>query len=368
MQVPAADLKAQYQSIKPEIDAAIQDVLEHTSFILGRHVTDFESAFALAHGVKHCVALGSGTDALHLALWALEIGRGDEVITVPFTFIATVAAISLSGATPVFVDIDPDTYTMDPAALERAITPATKAILPVHLYGHPAPMESIKSIADTHGIPIIEDAAQSHLATWAGRPVGDFSAISCFSFYPGKNLGAYGEAGASLTNDDGLALRMRQLRDHGQVAKYRHAMVGHNYRMDGIQGAVLGVKLKYLEAWTHRRRAIAKRYDDALSGIAGLKLPVERPEACHVYHLYVVRTDRRDSFQKFLTDAGISAGTHYPIPLHFQDAYAHLGYASGSFPVSEAVAKECLSLPLYAEMSDEQTAYVIDKVREFFQP
>ncbi len=366
MNIPLVDLKGQYRSIKSEIDTAIQEVIDKSSFILGQAVTDFESEFARAHNVKHCIAVGSGTDALHLALWGLGISRGDEVITVPYTFIATAEAISLTGATPVFIDIEPKTYTMDPAKIEGALTPKTKALIPVHLYGQPAAMEPIMEIARRHNLKVVEDAAQAHLAKYKGRSVGEFGACTCFSFYPGKNLGAYGEAGAVITNDDVLAQKLRQLRDHGQSRKYEHEFWGHNYRMDGIQGAVLRVKLKYLPRWTERRRAIARMYDAGLKEIAGVGLPFESPDTYHVYHLYVIATKRRGELQKYLGEKGISTGLHYPKSLHMQAAYADLHYSKGSFPLSEKAADECISLPIYAEMTNEQVGYVIKTVKDFF--
>lgn len=371
MKVPLADLKAQYLSIKPEIDAAIQNVIENTQFILGKAVSDFERAFAQAHQVKHCIAVGSGTDALHAALWALDIGKGDAVVTTPFTFIATVEAISLTGAQPLFVDIDPKTYTMDPNKLEDLMkTPqgkSVKAILPIHLYGQPAAMDSIQQITQKYGIKIIEDAAQSHLARYNGKYVGNFGEAACFSFYPGKNLGAYGEAGGIITNDDALAKKLRQLRDHGQSEKYKHEFWGHNYRMDGIQGAVLGVKLKYLNQWTSKRREIASKYKQQFDGIRDLVVPFESPKAFHVYHQFVLRTKKRSAFQQYLTEKGIATALHYPIPIHFQEAYRHLGYKAGDFPVSEACAEECISIPAHPEMTDEMIEYVIKRVLNFFK-
>ncbi len=368
MNVPLADLHAQYLSIKDEIDAAIQGVISSSQFILGRYVSSFESAFAQAHEARHCIAVGSGTDALHVALWALDLHPGDRVLTSPFTFIATVEAILLAGAQPVFADIDPRSFTLSPEALEEALRRApVKAVIPVHLYGQAAYAEAIAGIARNHGASVIEDAAQAHLAKEHGRPVGSFGEAACFSFYPGKNLGAYGEAGAVITNSDALAARIRLLRDHGQAAKYRHEMWGHNYRMDGLQGAVLGVKLRHLPAWTERRREIAEHYRRRLGNIAGLLLPEEIPTCYHVYHLFVVRTAERDNLQQFLAGRGVSTGVAYPVPLHLQPAFRSLGYVAGDLPVSEMVGRECLSLPLYAEMSDAQVEYVCDAVREFFR-
>lgn len=366
MTVPFLDLKLQYAALKDEIVPAIMETIESTQFILGKAVEQFETDFAAAHGMKHCVAVGTGTDALHLALWAKNIGPGDEVITVAHTFIATAEAISLCGATPVFVDVDPLTYTMDPKQLERAITKRTKAIIPVHLYGQPAAMDEIMTIATGRGVMVLEDACQAHLATYDNRFVGQFGMAGAFSFYPGKNLGAYGEAGGITTNDDQLAIEMRRLRDHGQIKKYHHAQWGHNYRMDGIQGAVLGVKMRYIDAWTDARRRHAKTYGEKLGGVGDVVLPREDSRAKHVYHLYVIQTKFRDALQAHLTNKGIGTGLHYPIPLHLQDAYKSLGYGKGQFPVTEQVAAHGLSLPMFAELTSEQITYVVDSVKEFF--
>lgn len=371
MKVPLADLHAQYLAIKPEIDAAIQSVIDSSQYILGNAVYEFEESFARSHRVKHCIAVGSGTDAIHLALWAMEVGQGQGVITTPFTFIATVEAISLAGAQSIFVDIDPRTFTMDPERLDALLggmagRQFVKAVIPIHLYGQPAAMDEIQEIAGRRGLEIIEDACQAHLSVYDGKCVGNFGTAACFSFYPGKNLGAYGEAGAVVTNDDQLALKLRRLRDHGQVEKYKHQFLGHNYRMDGIQGAVLGVKLRHLDQWTDRRRAIAGMYRKLLSGVGDLVLPFESAKARHVYHLFVVRTGRRAALQQFLSDRSIATSIAYPIPLHFQEACRHLGYKSGDFPASEAAAQECISLPLYPEMSDGQVEFVSSSVRTFF--
>ncbi len=371
MKVPLADLHTQYLQIKPEIDSAIQDVINTSQFILGKAVTDFEQKFAEAHHVKHCIAVGSGTEALHVPLWALGIGAGDEVITSPFTFIATLEAISLLGAKPVLVDIDPDTYTITPQAIGDYLRSHTgkkvKAIMPVHLYGQTAAMDEINTIAHKYGIPIVEDACQAHLAKYKEKYVGNLGIAAGFSFYPGKNLGAYGEGGGILTNDDGLMKQMKSLRDHGQVEKYKHDFWGHNYRMDGIQGAVLGVKLKYLIGWTSRRQEIAKKYKAALTGVGDLVMPVEAPGCEHVFHLFVIRTKHRTELQKFLSDKEISTAVAYPIPLHLQNAYKHLGYKRGDLPVSEVAADEVLALPMYAELTDPQVEYVISTVQAFFR-
>jgi dTDP-4-amino-4,6-dideoxygalactose transaminase len=366
MKVPFVDLNAQYQSLKHEVLPAIERVLESSQFVLGKAVEDFERAFATAHGMKHCIGVGTGTDALHVALWALNIGPGDEVITVPHTFIATAEAISLTGARPVFVDVDPETYTMDPNKLSDAITPRTKALVPVHLYGQPAAMTAIAEVAQRYRIPIVEDACQAHSAQYDGKFVGHFGVAAAFSFYPGKNLGAYGEGGAVTTNDDALAGRIRILRDHGSERKYHHLVVGHNYRLDGIQGAVLGVKLPHLHGWTEARRRHAARYNKLLAGKGDLVLPKEDPRARHVYHLYVVQTAHRDELQKFLSAREIATGLHYPVPLHLQHAYKHLGYKQGDFPVTEALAEKILSLPMYAELTDEQMDAVVEAIEDFF--
>nr|PZN83567.1 MAG: erythromycin biosynthesis sensory transduction protein eryC1 [Acidobacteriota bacterium] len=336
-------------------------VLDTNAYILGPEVKAFEEAFAAAHDVRHAVAVNSGTSALHLALLALGVGPGDEVITTPFTFIATVAAIGYTGATPVFVDIDPESFTLDPSKIEAAITPKTKVIMPVHLYGQPADMDPILAVAERHGLHVVEDAAQAHLAEYKGRKVGSFGAIACFSFYPGKNLGAYGEGGAAVTNDDRYAATMRALRDWGQTERYRHAMKGYNYRMDGLQGAVLGVKMPHLDAWTEGRRRVAAAYREQFEP-AGVALPKEMPYARHVYHVYAIRVADRAAAQRALQEAGIQTGIHYPIPVHLQEAWAELGYRRGDFPHAEQAADEVLSLPIYAELTDEQVARVASAV------
>ena len=366
MKVPFVDLQAQYQSLKHEMVPAVEKIMETSQFILGKAVEDFEKRFAEAHGMKHCVGVGTGTDALHIVLWALNVGPGDEVITVSHTFIATAEAISLTGAKPVFVDIDPVTYTMDPNQLEKAITMKTKAIISVHLYGQPAAMTEIMEIANRHGIPVVEDACQAHLAQYNGQFIGQFGIAAAFSFYPGKNLGAYGEGGGVTTNDDALAKKMRMIRDHGSEKKYHHAMWGHNYRLDGIQGAVLGVKLPHLHDWTEARRKNAAKYNQQLNGMGDLVLPKEHPRAKHVYHLYVVQTANRDELQSYLTSREVFTGLHYPLPLHLQEAYKDLGYGRGDFPVTEKVASRGLSLPMFAELTGEQIDYVVSAIEDFF--
>jgi dTDP-4-amino-4,6-dideoxygalactose transaminase len=366
MNVPFVDLKAQYETLKGEVLPAIHQVLENTAYVLGKPVADFEASFAARHNVKYCYALGSGTDGNHMALWALGIGPGDEVIIPANTFIATAWGATLCGATPVFVDCDPASYNIDPARVEEKITPRTKAIVAVHLYGMSADMDRLSEIARKHGIWLVEDCAQAHLAQYKGTPVGGFGITSSFSFYPGKNLGAYGEGGAVATNDAQLARQLKMIRDHGSEVKYNHEILGHNYRMEGIQGAVLGVKMKYLQGWTDARRGHAKQYNELLKGLPDFVLPVESPGCTHVYHLYVVRTPHRDKLQKHLQERGVSTGLHYPIPLHLQKAFSHLGYRKGDFPVSEMAAGQVLSLPMFPELSAEQLGHVVESIREFF--
>ena len=361
--IPFLDLKAQYRQIKPQIDAAIARAIDSTQFVLGPEVAAFEERFGFYCNVKHCRAVNSGTSALHLALLAADIGPGDEVITVSMTFVATTAAILYSGARPVFVDVDPVTWTMDPTLIEAAITPRTKAIMPVHLHGLMADMDPIMEIARRHGLVVIEDAAQAHGAEYKGRRAGSIGDLGCFSFYPGKNLGAYGEGGAVVTNETELARRISLLRDWGQESKYNHVLPGYNYRMDGIQGAVLNVKMNYIEAWTEARRSVASYYDRLLE-----KYPCRRPappsHSRHVFHVYAVGLAQRDDADKALRAAGIGTGIHYPVPVHLQTAYANLGYAGGSFPVTEALAHEFLSLPIYAELLPEQISEVVMQLKK----
>jgi len=361
--VPFFDLKAQYKSIKPEIDNAVLEVLESTQFVLGDKVAAFEQQFAAYCGARHGIAVNSGTSALHLALLAAGVGPGDEVITIPFTFVATVSAICYTGATPVFVDVEPRSMTMDASQLEAKITPRTKAILPVHLYGPMADMDAILEIGNRHGIPVIEDACQAHGAEYNGARAGSFGLSGCFSFYPGKNLGAYGEGGLVVTSDDAHAKKMRMLRDWGQEKRYHHVLKGFNYRMEGIQGAILGVKLRYLEGWTETRRARAREYDALLNGADGIKVPEQLPGRRHVYHIYAVRSSDREGLQQYLQAEGIQTGLHYPIPVHLQEAHADLGYKVGDFPQSEAAAREVLSLPMWPEMTSGQVGEVVATMR-----
>lgn len=358
------DLRSQYHAIKPEIDEAVLRALDSAAYVLGPEVEAFEREFAAAHGAAHGVALNTGTSALHLALLALGVGPGDEVVTVAMTFTATVAAISYTGATPVFVDVDPITRTMDPALLEAVITPRTKAIMPVHLYGQAADMTPILEIAKRHRLPIVEDAAQAHLATCDGASVGTFGDITAFSFYPGKNLGAYGEGGLALTDDEELAGKMRLLRDWGQRKKYQHEFLAYNYRMDGIQGAILRVKLRHLEGWTEKRRALAARYDHLL-GECGIDHAREADGRRHVYHIYSVFHPERDTLQAYLGERGIQTGLHYPVPVHLQPAYAGLGHREGDFPVTERTAREQLSLPMYPELGLDEVERVAAAVCEW---
>ena len=357
VKVPYLDLKAQYRSIKPEIDAAIGRVLESCQFVLGAEVEAFEREFAAYCETSECIALNSGTSALHLALLAAGVGPGDEVITVPFTFVASIAAILYAGATPVLVDIDPHSFTIDPAKIEPAITSRTKAILPIHLYGQPADMDPIMDVARRHRLIVIEDAAQAHGAEFNGRRVGSIGDIACFSFYPGKNLGAYGEGGAVTTNNPQYAATVRMLRDWGQDRKYHHLLRGYNYRMEGFQVAVLRVKLRHLDLWTKARREIVAQYNKQLAHL-DIDTPGEMPWAKHVYHVYTIRSTDRDHLQAALGAEGIQTGIHYPMPVHLQPAYADLGYGPGYFPQAEVAAQHVLSLPLYPELPSQAVAQV----------
>jgi len=377
MNVPFLDLKAQYAAIKDEIHAAVGEVMENTAFAGGPFVAGFEKEFAKFCNCKHAVGVGNGTDALWLSLLALGIGPGDEVFTVPDTFIATAEAITYCGATPVFVDVDPKTYNMDPNKLEDCLknrlasnpsplSPRPKAIIPVHLFGQTADMDPILVIARAHGLHVVEDACQAHGAEYKGRKAGSMGAAGCFSFYPGKNLGAYGEAGAVVTNDDAIAEKIRIFRDHGQSKKYHHNVIGWNARMDGIQGAVLNVKLKYLAGWNASRRAHAREYTRLLSPMEGVLLPLEADYARHVFHIYAIRVKRRDQLMARLAERGISCGIHYPVPVHLQVAYRSLGLAEGSYPVAEKCAAEFLSLPMYPELTSEQIKHVADEIKGFY--
>ena len=361
--IPFVDLKAQYRSIKQEVDAAIQGVLESCAFTLGSEVQAFEQEFASYSQAAQGIGVNNGTSALHLALLAAKIGPGDEVITVPFTFVASVAAIYYTGAKPVFVDIDPKTFTMDPAQVEAAITPRTRAILPVHLYGQMADMDPIMNLAKKRGLIVLEDACQAHGAEYEGKRAGSIGDMGAFSFYPGKNLGAYGEGGMVTTSNAEFARTIRMLRDWGAEKKYQHVLKGYNMRLEGIQGAVLRVKLRKLEEWTEARRAAAAHYDKLFAG-SGVPTPYARPGSRHVYHIYAVRTPNRAKWQEELQARGVQTGIHYPIPVHLLPAYEDLGYKAGQFPHSERAAAETLSLPMFPEITAEQRETVAKAVKE----
>jgi dTDP-4-amino-4,6-dideoxygalactose transaminase len=368
MTIPFVDLQAQYRTIKSEIDEAIRRVLDTSAFILGREVEAFERAFAEYVGARFCVGVSNGTAAIQLALTACGVGAGDEVIVPANTFFATAEAVSTAGATPVFVDCDADSYNIDVNKIESAISERTRAIIPVHLYGQTADLDPVFEIAARHNLIVIEDAAQAHGARYRGRRTGALARAGCFSFYPGKNLGAYGEGGAVVTNDSDVAHNVRLLRDHGSERKYLHEIVGYNFRLEGLQGAVLDVKLRHLDEWNALRRAHAARYRELLAPLdaaGALKLPREMTYAEHVYHLFVVQTDARDALQKHLTDAGVQTGIHYPVPVHLQPAYAAHGHASGDFPEAERQARRVLSLPMFAELTEEQIARVAEAVQSF---
>ena len=374
MQVPFLDLKIQYKSIKEEVDSAIQKVIDNTAFILGESVSNFEKSFAEAHNAKYCVGTSSGTDSNHLVLWSLGIKPDDEVIIPANTFIATVWGATLCGAKPVFVDCHKHSYNIDPDKVEAAITPKTKAIVAVHLYGQPADMKKLQEIAARHNLFLVEDAAQSHLAEYNNVKIGTLSSASSFSFYPGKNLGAYGEAGAVITNDERLYNNLKMMREHGQSKKYYHDTFGHNYRMEGIQGAVLGVKLKRLNEWTEGRRKVASIYRELLNDIEQIQIPIEMSNVKHVYHLFVIRVKgneknrqkKRNDLQGYLADNGIATGLHYAIPLHQQKCFQYLGYKKGDFPITEQLAESGLSLPMFPELTRDQISYVTEKIREYF--
>jgi dTDP-4-amino-4,6-dideoxygalactose transaminase len=364
--VPYLDLRAQLKPLRAEIDAAIARTLDNCSFCLGPDVAQFEKDFAKFCGADHALGFNSGTSALHVAMRLLNVEPGDEVITTPYTFIATSWAISYCGAKPVYVDIDDATFNLDPKLLERAITPRTKAVLPVHLYGQPFDVDAIAAICKKHNLPLVEDACQAHGAKYKGKPVGALGDISCFSFYPAKNLGAAGEGGALVTNNAAFAARARSLREHGSTVRYHHDEVGYNYRLEGIQGAVLGVKLKHLDGWTRGRQRVAARYAELLADTP-LKLPAVTAGNESAWHLYTVRTLRRDELKKHLDANGIGNAVHYPMPLHLQKAYAHLGHKPGDFPVAEKASREVLSLPMFPELTDAQIQRVADVVKAFFR-
>jgi dTDP-4-amino-4,6-dideoxygalactose transaminase len=364
--IPFLDLKAQHKALKAELMEAASKVIDSCGFALGPEVAAFEEEFAAYQGVKFAAGCNTGTSALHLALLAAGIGEGDEVITVSHTFMATVSSIRYAGAKPVFVDVDPVTYTMDPKLIEGAITPKTKAIIPVHLYGQMADMDPIMEVAKKHNLLVLEDACQAHGAEYKGKKAGSIGHMGAFSFYPGKNLGACGEGGAFVTSDPELIKRVRMFRDWGQEKRYHHVVEGYNYRMDGIQGAFLRVKLRHLPAWTEARRAHAAKYAELWQG-TGVRFPREAAYAKHVYHIYALMASNRDQLQNILGDKGIATGFHYPIPVHLQPCFAFLGHKAGDFPVSEKAAAEEISLPMFAELTDEQIGEIVAAVKAHYQ-
>jgi len=365
MNIKFLDLKAQYDAIKREIDPALSELINSGSFVLGKAVSRFENDFAEYCGCRYAIGVDSGTSALLLALKALGIGPGDEVITAANTFIATVAAIIHTGATPVLVDIDPDTRNIDLNLIEKHLTPRTRAIIPVHLYGSMVDMNRLAPLADKHHLLVLEDAAQAHGARFHGKPAGSFGMAAGFSFYPAKNLGAYGEAGAVVTSDAGLADEIKMLRDHGSMKKYFHEKIGFNARMDGLQGAILAVKLKYLDKWNTERNRVAERYRNNLKDLP-LVPPMSFDDSYQVYHQFVIEVDQRDKFQKFLLDKGIPTMIHYPVPIHMQNAFIDSGFHSGSYPVTEKLAGRIVSLPIYPELSNEEIDYISRYIHEFF--
>jgi dTDP-4-amino-4,6-dideoxygalactose transaminase len=367
MNVPFLDLKAQLPQIRPEIEERFSGIIENTAFVCGKEVQEFEAAFSQILGAAYTVGLSSGTDGNHLAMLCCGIGKGDEVIIPVNTFIATAEAITYSGAVPVFVDVEEKTFNIDVGKIEEKITPRTKAVNPVHLFGQAADLKSIKEIAKKHALLVIEDAAQAHLAEYNHRRVGAIGDVASWSFYPGKNLGAWGEAGAITTNEEEVYQQAKRLRDHGAERKYHHKLVGYNYRMSEFQAAVLNVKMKYIEKWTDMRRANAAKYNMILKEVEEVVTPSELGGAKHVYHLYVVRVRDRARLQMFLGENGIGTGLHYPVPLHLTQAYAYLGYKKGDFPVAERLADEILSLPMYPELTEEQIAYVGERIKAFYE-
>lgn len=366
--IPFVDLRAQYADLKPEIDSAIQRVLDHAGFILGKEVADFEGAFAKYVSAKGAVGVASGTAALHLSLFACGVGEGDEVICPSFTFFATGEAISQTGATPVFVDIDPVTYNLDPNCIEAAISDRTRAIIPVHIYGQPADMDAILKIARARGIKVIEDAAQAHGAVYNGERCGSLGDLACFSFYPSKNLGAYGDGGIVTGDDPELLDRVRRLSNHGRQSKYEHSEIGWGYRLDSLQAAILNLKLGHLDDWNEARRFRARRYNERFAGSEALDLPIEIDGARHVYHVYAIRVRQRDQLVEHLSAAGVQTLVHYPIPMHLQPAFTELGYKNGDLPITESVSNEILSLPLFPELTEKQQDFVADQVLSFFSP
>lgn len=363
MNVPFVDLSAQYDTIQTEVDEAIQSVIDDTAFVRGEYVESFEKAYAEMCEVKHCISVANGTDAIYIVLRMLGIGSGDEVITVANSWISTSETISQTGATPVFIDIEPDYYNIDVSKIEEKITPQTKAIIPVHLYGQPAKIDAVIRIAEKYNLYVIEDTAQAHFAKYDGQYAGTYGVAGTFSFYPGKNLGAYGDAGAIVTNDDELARQCRMFSNHGSLQKHDHQLEGINSRLDGIQAAVLSVKLNHILDWNHQRAEHAQTYNDLLDDVDGIVVPSVRPNATHVFHLYVIRTEERDSLQEYLDEEEVSTSIHYPTPLPFLSAYEELGYQEGDFPVVEAYQDQILSLPMYPEMTDGMIELIAESIR-----
>lgn len=367
MQVPIFTPVRQYLNLKEEIDKAIQKVLNAGNFILGEEVREFESKVAEYLGVKHAIGVASGTDALQIALMAIDLKPGDEVITTPFTFVATAETIALLGGKPIYVDIDEKTYNINPDLIEEKITEKTKAIIPVHLYGQPAEMDKIMDIARRYNLYVIEDSAQALGAEYKNRKVCTFGDIACISFFPTKNLGAFGDAGMIVTNNDELAEKIKMIRVHGSKIRYKHEILGVNSRLDTLQASILLVKLKYLDRWNERRAEIAKKYNDAFQNLDGVITPYREPYNKHIYHQYTIRTEQRDALAQFLKERGIQTAVHYPIPLHLQKAFSYFGYKPGDFPVAEQCSKEVLSLPMFPELTDEEVDYVVKSVNEFFK-
>jgi dTDP-4-amino-4,6-dideoxygalactose transaminase len=369
MNVPLLDLRAQFQTIRGEVMAAVERVFESQHFILGPEVEAFERDAAEYCRIKHAIGCGSGSDALLLALTALGVGPGDEVVTASFSFFATAGSIARLGARPVFVDISPDDFNVDPNLIERAITPRAKAILPVHLFGQCAEMDAIREVADRHNLPVVEDAAQAIGAGYCERRAGAMGSVGCFSFFPSKNLGGAGEGGLMTTDDDDLAEKLRLLRVHGMRPKYYHKVVGVNSRLDALQAAVLGVKLKYLDRWSDARRRNAEHYDKlfAEAGVEEVTTPAVRPNRRHIFNQYTIRCSRRDELMDFLKRRGVGSEIYYPAPLHLQECFAHLGYKPGDLPATERASRECLSLPIYPELTEEMRQYVVEKIAEFYR-
>jgi dTDP-4-amino-4,6-dideoxygalactose transaminase len=365
MNVPFVDLKTQYLNIKTEIDTAISSVINETAFIKGKYVNKFEEEYASAYGVKHFISCANGTDAIYITLKALGIGPGDEVITVANTWISTAETISQTGAKPVFVDIDPEYYTIDVNSIRQKITPNTKAIIPVHIFGQPANMDTITQLCDENNIQLVEDCAQAHFAEWKGQKVGTFGVAGTFSFFPGKNLGAYGDAGGIVSNDDDFAMQARMFANHGALVKHQHKIEGINSRMDGLQAAILSVKLKYIKQWSSDRLQNALYYFELLKPAAGIQIPKIHKNASHVFHLYVIRTENRERLQAFLKENGVSTGVHYPTPLPFLEAYSYLNHKPSDFPIAHNYMNKILSLPMYPELGNDMQAFVVDKILQF---